>query len=302
MLKHILMGTVALGAILVGSAQAEDLKEFRVGIIGGENEADRLRNYQCMVDKLPSVLGVEKVSLFPAADYDGVIQGLLGGTLDYAELGASGYAKIYLEDPNAVEPILTTVQTDGSSGYVSIMVARKDSGIRTLADLKGKKLGFADPDSTSGYLIPMVTLPQAIGTDVKSYFSETGFGGGHENLVLEVLKGTFDAGTTFGSGVGEFSEGYTSGNLYKMVEKGILDMDDLVEVWKSPLIPNGPVVVRTSMDQKMKDTFKQFMMDLPKSDPECFSAVQGGDFIGFTEVTPEFYQPIIDARKAQIGS
>ena len=30
-----------------------------------------------------------------------------------------------------------------------------------------------------------------------------------------------------------------------MVDKGILDMDDLVEVWKSPLIPNGPIVVRS---------------------------------------------------------
>ncbi len=63
-----------------------------------------------------------------------------------------------------------------------------------------------------------------------------------------------------------------------MVDKGILNMDDLVEVWKSPLIPNGPVVVRTSMNDDMKAKFKQFMMDLPTSDPACFSAVQGGDF------------------------
>jgi phosphonate transport system substrate-binding protein len=39
--------------------------------------------------------------------------------------------------------------------------------------------------------------------------------------------------------------GYTSGNLRKMVDKGILNMDDLVELWRSPLIPNGPIVVRT---------------------------------------------------------
>ena len=148
------------------------------------------------------------------------------------------------------EPILTTVQTDGSTGYYSIMVARKDSGIKTLADIKGKKLGFADPDSTSGYLVPASPRCRRISaaSPVKEYFGETGFGGGHENLVLEVLKGTFDAGTTFGSGVGEFKDGYTSGNLAKMVEKGVLDMDDLVEMWKSPLIPNGPIVVRSSMD------------------------------------------------------
>ena len=303
MLRKTLLGAVALGVLAIGSAQAQALNEFRIGIIGGENEADRLRNFQCLVEQLPEILGVEKVSLFPAADYDGTIQGLLGGTLDYAELGASGYAKIYLEDPNAVEPILTTVQTDGSTGYYSIMVAAKESGITTLENLKGKKLGFADPDSTSGYLIPSVTLPADLGNiPITDYFGETGFGGGHENLVLEVLKGTFDAGTTWGSGVGDFDDGYTSGNLAKMVEKGILDMDDLVELWRSPLIPNGPIVVRTSIDADVKATFKDFMMKLPETDPACFSAIQGGDFTGYTEVTPAFYQPIIDARKAQIGS
>lgn len=300
MLKKVLLGSVALIA-LTSAAMADMPKEFRIGMLGGENEADRLRNIQCLVDYLTEDFGFEKVSVFPAADYDGVIQGLLGGTLDYAELGASGYAKTYLEDPDAVDPILTTVQTDGSTGYHSVMVARKDSGMTKLEDMKGKKLGFADPDSTSGFLIPTVTLPDAMGMPVDEFFAETGFGGGHENLVLEVVKGTFDAGTTWASGVGDWEDGYTSGNLAKMVEKGILDMNDLVQLWISPLIPNGPIVVRASMDQDAKDAFKQFMMDMPARDKECFSAVQGGDFTGMIEVTPEFYAPIIAARKATIG-
>lgn len=300
MFKKILLATAALAALST-SAIAQDMNEFRIGILGGENEADRLRNFQCMVDKLPEVLGVEKVSLFPAADYDGVIQGLLGGTLDYAELGASGYAKVYLADPDAVDPILTTVQTDGSMGYHSVMVARKDSGMTALEDMKGKKLGFADPDSTSGFLVPTVTLPEATGAPVDEFFSETGFGGGHENLVLEVVKGTFDAGTTWASGVGEFEDGYTSGNLRKMVDKGILNMDDLVQLWESPLIPNGPVVVRSSMNDDTKQAFKEFMINLPETDPECFAAIQGGNFKGFSEVNVDFYKPIIAARKATIG-
>ncbi|OCW57831.1 phosphonate ABC transporter substrate-binding protein [Hoeflea olei] len=303
MIKKALLAAASFAAIVAAQpAAAEDLKDFRIGILGGENEADRLRNFQCMTEQLPEALGVEKVSLFPAADYDGVIQGLLGGTLDYAELGASGYAKIYLDNPEAVEPILTTIQTDGSTGYHSVMVARKDSGIASLADMKGKKLGFADPDSTSGYLVPSVTLPKDIGMPVGEFFSETGFGGGHEQLVLEVLKGTFDAGTTWASGVGDFNDGYTSGNLRKMVDKGLVKMDDLVELWKSPLIPNGPIVVRSSMDADMKTKFKAFMMALPEKDPACFSAIQGGDYKGYTEVNPEFYEAIIAARKAKIGS
>ena len=301
MLKKTLLAAAALLS-LVGGASVADMKEFRIGLIGGENEADRLRNNQCLVDHLKKEFGFEKVSLFPAADYDGVIQGLLGGTLDYAELGAAGYAKAYLADPKAVEPIFTTVQTDGAMGYYSIMVARKDSGMTKVTDIKGKKLGFADPDSTSGYLIPTVTLPAAIGNvPVKQYVGSTGFGGGHENLVLEVLKGNFDAGTTFGSGVGNFKDGYTSGNLRKMVEKGILNMDDLVELWKSPLIPNGPIVVRSSITPDMKKKITAFMMDLPKKDAACFSAIQGGAFKGYAEVNVDFYKPIIDARKATIG-
>ena len=124
MLRKALYGAVALTALMVGGAQAADLKDFRIGLIGGENEADRLRNFQCLVDKLPAVLGVEKVSLFPAADYDGVVQGLLGGTLDVAGLGASGYAKIFLADDKAVVPMFTTQQTDGATGYYSIGLAR----------------------------------------------------------------------------------------------------------------------------------------------------------------------------------
>jgi phosphonate transport system substrate-binding protein len=298
--RTILMASVAIAAF-AGPALAQDLNVIRIGLLGGENEADRLADNQCLIDKLPAALGVAEVQLFPAADYDGVIQGLLGGTLDVAGLGASAYAAVYLQDPDAVEPFLTNVQTDGSTGYYSIMLARKDSGITTLADVKGKKLGFADPDSTSGYLVPVVALPNDIGMPVEEYFSETGFGGGHENLVLAVLDGKFDAGVTWGSGVGDFSEGYTSGNIRSMVDKGMLDMEDVVEVWKSPLIPNGPLVMRSDLPQDMKDKVIAFYTALPTEDYECFRSVENGDFSGYTPVTPEFYEPIIAARRATIG-
>ena len=68
MLRKLLFGAASLVALTIGAAQAQEVKEFRIGILGGENEADRLRKYQCLVDQLKPVLGVEKVSLFPAAD------------------------------------------------------------------------------------------------------------------------------------------------------------------------------------------------------------------------------------------
>ena len=298
-IRTVLLAGVAAVALTSGALAQDNV--LRIGLLGGENEADRLRDNQCLVDLMKSELGFSDVQLFPAADYNGVIQGLLGGTLDYAELGASAYAAIYLQDPEAVEPILTTEQTDGATGYYSIMLARKDSGIATLDDMKGKKLGFADPDSTSGYLVPVVALPNDIGMPVEEYFSETGFGGGHENLVLAVVDGQFDAGVTWGSGVGEFSEGYTSGNIRSMVDKGMLDMEDMVELWKSPLIPNGPIVLRSDMDQTTKDKIEAFLKALPETNYDCFRAAQAGDYNGYVEVDASFYDAIIAARKATIG-
>src|SRR6478609_10977458 len=117
MFRKMVLSAVSVLAMATSMAHAADMKEFRVGILGGENETDRLRNFQCLADHLKTEFGFEKVSLFPAADYDGVIQGLLGGTLDVAGLGASGYAAIFLKDEKAVVPVLTTQQTDGSTGY-----------------------------------------------------------------------------------------------------------------------------------------------------------------------------------------
>ena len=298
--RKILMATIAI-ATVAGQAYAQDVKVLRIGLDGGENEADQVRRTECVKPGLVAATGVSEVQIFPSPNYNGVIQGLLGGTIDLAVMGASSYASIYLKDPNAVTPVLTTKQEDGSNGYYSIMVARKDSGIKTLADAKGKKLGFADPDSTSGYLVPNVSLPKDIGMPVKQYFSETGFGGGHENLVLGVLDKKFDVGTTFGSATGDWAQGYTSGNLHIMVTKGLLDMDDIVQVWKSPLIPNGPLMVSNKLPSDIQKKVTAYFAELPKTDKGCFDSFTGGGYVDWSPVDQSFYQTIIDARKSVIG-
>ncbi|MEZ2130168.1 MULTISPECIES: phosphonate ABC transporter substrate-binding protein [unclassified Sinorhizobium] len=300
MLKKALFAATALLA-LTGAAAAEDIKEFRIGILGGENETDRLRNYACLADHLKEAFGFEKVSLFPAADYDGVIQGLLGGTLDFAELGASGYAAVYLKDSKAVTPILTTQQADGSTGYYSIGLARKDSGIKTIQDAKGKKLGYADPDSTSGYLVPLTQIPKTTGVPNDQFFASTQFNGGHENNLLAAYDGKVDVAVDDSSGIGDFMDGYTSGTFRKEVDKGAVDPNLLVEVWRSPLIPNGPLVVRNALGTEWQTKLTDFFMKLPANDPKCFAAVEGGDYKGYAPVKPEFYNAIIDVRKAAIG-
>lgn len=301
MLKKALFAATALLSLAAGAANAADVKEFRVGILGGENETDRLRNYACLADHLKQEFGFEKVSLFPAADYDGVIQGLLGGTLDFAELGASGYAAVYIKDPKAVTPILTTQQKDGSTGYYSIGLALKSSGIKTIADAKGKKLGYADPDSTSGYLVPLTQIPKDTGMPNDKFFASTQFNGGHENNLLAAYDGKVDVAVDDSSGIGDFKDGYTSGTFRKEVDKGAVDPNKLVEVWRSPLIPNGPLVVRNALGEEWQKKLTDFFMALPGKDAKCFAALEGGDYKGYAPVKHDFYNAVVDVRKAAIG-
>ncbi|MER9330179.1 phosphonate ABC transporter substrate-binding protein [Mesorhizobium sp. M0488] len=301
MFRKMVFSAVSVLAMATSMAHAADMKEFRVGILGGENETDRLRNYQCLADHLKAEFGFEKVSLFPAADYDGVIQGLLGGTLDFAELGASGYASVVLKDPKAVTPILTTQQTDGATGYYSVGLALKSSGITDIKSAKGKKLGYADPDSTSGYLIPLTQIPKDTGASNETFFASTQFNGGHENNVLAVRDGKVDVAVDDSSGIGDFKDGYTSGTFHKEVAKGAVDPNDFVEVWRSGLIPNGPLVVRTALGDDMTAKLANFFTELPKKDKACFEGVEGGDFTGYVPVKADFYNVIVEARKAAIG-
>ena len=294
-MKKTLALALATTTALSTGAFAQDITEFRIGILGGENAQDRMNSYQCLADYTTEALGVE-TKLFAPADYNGVIQGLLGGTLDMAWLGASAYAATFLQDPEAVEPVLIKVNLDGSVGYHSIGFARVDSGIKSLEDMKGKVFGFGDPNSTSGYLVPSYEL-KTQGYDPKTFFEKTGFGGGHEQAVVAVLNKQYDAGVTWTSGVGEKSEGFSRGNLRKMVDKGALNMDDIRIIWKSNLITNGPVVVRKDVPQELKDLVRGILVSLPVQDPDCAKAVAGGEMNGFQAIGHDFYLPIIEMRR-----
>lgn len=305
MLKTIVAAMAAAGLALsaqvaVAGAHGNGIKEFRIGILGGENQSDRLRSNECLRLKTEEVLGVP-TKIFAPADYNGVIEGLLGGNLDMAWLGASGYAKVYMTNPKAVEPVLVKVNTNGSIGYYSIGFARKDSGIKTLADLKGKDFVFGDPNSTSGFLIPSVEIPEA-GYDMTpgKFFSDIKFSGGHEQTIVGVFNGDYPAGVTWADGLGAWEDGYNSGALRKAADAGLIDMNELVEIWRSKVIPEGPVVLRTELPTDVKIKMTGLMAGLSSLDPECAYSFMAGEAKGMQPVTHATYEVIVAARKASM--
>jgi phosphonate transport system substrate-binding protein len=294
-----LLSVLAATTLLAGVAQAQEIKEFNIGILGGENAQDRLTSQECYRASIETALGVP-VKLFTPADYDGVIQGMLGGTLDMAWLGASAYAKIFLTDPAAVDLALTKQNLDGSTGYYSIGFARKDSGIVTIEDAKGKVFAFAEPNSTSGYLVPGAEMTAAFGP-LDQFFSEVKFSGGHEQTIVGVANGDFAAGVSWADGLGNWEDGYNSGAFRRASDAGLVDMNDIVQIWQSKLIPEGPMVVRAALPADVKAKVIQLTADLWETDPKCAYGVAAGDAKDFVPVTHAEYEGVVAARKLQEG-
>ncbi len=277
-------------------AWAAQVPQIRIGLLGGENEADRMGRYGAYRALLEETFKVP-VRLFPASDYAGVLQAFSAGQIEASSMGASVYAGAWLDTNGGVEPILTSEEIDGSITYIAVMVVRADSGITNLEQMRGKSLAWADPNSTSGYLIPRFALrQQGLGVESGQYFSRTGFGGGHEQAVVAVLQRQYDASVTWASGQGDEALGFSRGNLQAMVQKGMLNMRDLRVIWRSPPIPNGPLTVRTVLPAAFKEDLKMFHLALPKSHPQIYREVERGGGTGYREVTHADYQLIVDLR------
>ncbi|MCE6949546.1 phosphate/phosphite/phosphonate ABC transporter substrate-binding protein [Cereibacter sphaeroides] len=279
---------------------AGEVTEFRLGLAGGESPEAAIVANECYRAKLEEALGVP-VRLVTSPTYDGVIDGFLEGAVDMAWLGASSFAKIHLSDPDAVDVTLTKQNKSGLTGYFSYAFTRKDSGIRSIEDARGRTFAFGEPDSTSGYLIPAAELSAEYG-DLSRFFAATPFSGGHEKTIVGVVQGQYDAGVSAGDGVGSWDEGFSSGPLRKAVSAGLVRMSDLVMLWQSRMIPEGPLVIGRNVPQPVRDIVVPLTARLHETDAACARLVAGGEAKDFVPTTIRAYSGIIEARKLQEAS
>lgn len=290
-----LLATTALVALTALPALAQDWKtDYRIvrfGILSGENESDRVARYTPFQEYLEKTLGVE-VEIFTAGSYDGVIQALAADQIEFSFLGSSSYAAAYTETNGGVIPLLTSLQEDDSTGYYSVIVTRCDSGLKTVDDLQGKTLAFADPDSTSGYNVPYYNLVQQ-GYSPETFFAAIPFSGSHEAGVAGVVNGQFDAAATY-------INNEKNGIPQRMVAKGMINEGDACVIWTSPEITSGPFTARANLPQGLIDAMRAAVMDAPTAAPEAFKEMTGAENStqkGYVEVNHDRYQWIIDMRE-----
>ena len=278
-------------------AWADGIPVLRIGISGGENETDRLARNEPYRQLLERTFQLP-VRLYPSPDFAGVGQAFASGMIEMAQMGAANYAGTWIDTRGAVEALVAAEGDDGSLGYVAVMVVRADSGITDLAGMRGKSLAWADPASTSGYFAPRAAL-RAAGIEPATYFSRTGFAGGHEQAVVAVLHRQYDAGCTWASGQGDPATGYSHGALRVMVDKGMLDMRELRVIWRSDPMPAGPIACRADLPEDFKEDRRRFFLAMPTAHRAVYEGFERGGGTGFRTLTHADYALVVRLREEE---
>jgi phosphonate transport system substrate-binding protein len=167
-------------------------KTLRVGFVPAEDAQQVMQNAQPLVEILRKELGME-VQPFVATDYTGVVEALRVNKLDVAFLAPASYV---LAKNEANVRVVLKSERKGIPFYYAAIIARADSGIRTIEDLRGKTFAFGDSLSTTGHVFPRKMLKEH-GIDPVRDFKKMLYSGGHDATVLAVLNGKVDAGATY---------------------------------------------------------------------------------------------------------
>lgn len=180
-------GLLAFGLdVAVWSAQAQQV--LRVTTIPEEAATEQVRKFGPLVRYLERTLGM-KVEFTPVNDYPAAVEALVNRQVDLAWLGGFTHVQARIRSGGKVIPI---AQREEDAQFRSVFITQTDSGINTLADLKGRQVSFGSPSSTSGHLMPRSFLLQA-GIDPERDFKRIAYSGAHDATIAAVVAGRVDA-------------------------------------------------------------------------------------------------------------
>lgn len=262
----------------------QQFRELRLGISSAENERDAVARHQPFSTYFERALGVP-LKIFRATDYAGVVEAMRNKHIEFARIGPANYALAHRVMGAGVEPVAKTVDLEGQVGYHSVIIVKADSPFTTLESLRGRSIGWPDANSASGYAVPLYYLRRQ-GIVPEQFFGRVGFTGSHEQGVIAVLNGTFDAATTFWS-----SE--RVGNVQRMQAKGMIPANVTRIVWTSPQIPNSPVVLRTDLPPALRADFLRVLFAMQEADKEAFAAFTSNQGSALAPAKHEDYLDLI---------
>jgi phosphonate transport system substrate-binding protein len=279
------LGTLAIAALGLGiqNVAAQDRagwpNELVYATVPTEASKDATQRYAPLVAHLEKTLGL-KVKFQNGADYTAVILAQKAKQVDLADYGANSYLDAVEQSEGNVEALVITNNIKGGSSYKSLIMTKADSAIKTISDIKGKTFAFVDPESTSGYLIPLVYFLKDLKVKPDEYFSKVIFAGSHENSILSIANGKVDSGAS------------NDQSLQNAIDKGVIKASDVRTLWTSKPIPNGPTAVRKDLPASLRKAIKDAFLSF--KDPKGLDAF---NIKGYIAVDDKDFDPIRDARE-----
>ena len=269
-----LAGVTASPGYALAQSGGQGYPELVYTVIPAENASGVNDRYAPFIAYLSHQLGT-KVTLRVANDYAAVIEGQRAGNIHIGYYGPAAFARALVTGVKTTA-FAIDVNSDGTKGYYSVFYVKQDSPYRSIQDLKGKALGLVDPNSTSGYNMPLFALDK-MGITAEQFFSQVLITGSHENAVLALWQGTVQTCANFWNAPDD-------SNLTRMLNKGMVKrsdgtpatVDDFRIILKSDLIINSPTAYLDSLPEGLKAAIRTAFLDAAKNDKAAFDRLSDG--------------------------
>jgi phosphonate transport system substrate-binding protein len=239
--RHLLSLLAAATFVTTGTfALAQDNPaKLRVALLPDENAATIIQNAQPLKNYLQSNLHKD-IELVVTTDYSSMIEAMRFGRIEIAYFGPLSYVLAKSKAPN-IEPFAVGV-TSGSPTYRSVIITQADGGVKAIADIQGKTVGFGDPASTSSHLIPRALLAKHNLIGDKDYKFDA--------VARAVQSAQVQAG------------GLSQEIFNNLVAKKSIDSARLRVLVVSDPIPNYPMVMQAKLDPGLKTSIRNAFLDL----------------------------------------
>jgi len=266
---------IALGGIFPGVAAAE----IKFGILPRLSAVEMTTMFNPLADYLSKETG-EKVTLVIPKDFDAFKETVKAGQVDIGFSNPLIY--VQLKKNVNIDPLALSSEIKGGIKFRGIIVARKDSGIEKLQDLKGKKLIFVEKDSAAGYIFQMLLLSKA-GLDVQKDFTQLPFAKKHDNVMMAVFNKAADAG------------GIREDDFDKMKDK--VDLSQMRIIGYSDYFPNWPLFATPKLAKGAEAKIKAALLKLKPNDPRSEAVLGAAKLNGFVAVSDKDYDELRKAAK-----
>lgn len=270
--------TLLVGTGLTQAADSSWPQELTFALLSTESAPEVTRRWEPILAQLAKDLGL-KVKPVMASDYRGTIEALKFKKAEIGHLGPKAYIEATHDNYANVEPVVQIRHNNGSLGYRSCLIVHADSDIFSPEDIGGKTFAFNDPNSTSGYLVPMTMFLNEMGINPKQHFSKLTFSGSHEASILAVTNKKVEVAST------------NLPDIQQLTREGKIARGTLRLIWVSKLIPNDPIVVRKDLPDSLRQAIQEALIAMQQKHPEVFAAA-GAIVGGFQKVDDAKYHVI----------